>query len=148
MAYPIEASAAGNAATRPLISPNAAALAGRLLLATLFLLSGINKVTQPGPTMAYIAATGLPLAPLILAGSALIEIGGGIALALGYRTRLAGAVLAAFTLLAAAIFHSNFADQNQFIHFFKDVAITGGLLQVVAFGGGGLSFDSRSSRND
>ena len=145
MARPIQAQAAANSVARPLISPNAAALAGRVLLAMLFLLSGINKVAQPVPTLAYINAVGLPFAPVVLAGSALVEIGGSVALVLGYRTRFAAAVLAVFTVLAALIFHSNFADQNQFIHFFKNIAIAGGLLQVVAFGGGRLSLDGRTA---
>ena len=67
----------------------------------------------------------------------------GIALVFGYRTRLAAALLALFSLLAAIGFHSNFADQNQMIHFLKNVAMAGGLLQVVAFGGGRLSLDAR-----
>jgi len=145
MAHPIQAQVADNSVARPLISPNAAALAGRVLLAMLFLLSGINKVAQPDPTLAYINAVGLPFAPVVLAGSALVEIGGSVALVLGYRTRFAAAVLAVFTVLAALIFHSNFADQNQFIHFFKNIAITGGLLQVFAFGGGRLSLDGRTA---
>ena len=145
MAHPIEAPGADNSLARPLISPNAVALAGRVLLAMLFLLSGTAKVAQPGPTLAYINAVGLPFAPVVLASSALVEIGGSVALVLGYRTRLAAAVLALFTVLAALIFHSNFADQNQFIHFFKNIAIAGGLLQVVAFGGGRLSLDGRTA---
>lgn len=75
--------------------------------------------------------------------SALVEIGGGLALVLGYRTRFAAAVLAIFSFVAALFFHSNFADQNQMIHFFKNVAIGGGLLQVSAFGAGRLSLDAR-----
>jgi putative oxidoreductase len=52
-------------------------------------------------------------------------------------------VLAVFTVLAAVIFHSAFGDQNQMIHFLKNIAIAGGLLQVVAFGAGGFSLDNR-----
>ncbi|HEX8937054.1 MAG TPA: DoxX family protein [Sphingomicrobium sp.] len=122
------------------------ALAGRLLLAILFLLSGIGKLATPGMTLAYIRSVGLPVAPLALAASALVEIAGGTALILGYRSRFTAAILVAFTLLAALIFHSNFADQNQMIHFLKNVSIAGGLLQVVAFGGGGLSIDARARR--
>jgi putative oxidoreductase len=92
-------------------------------------------------------AAGLPLAPLGLASSALVELGGGIALILGYRTRFAAGALAVFAIVTALIFHSAFSDQNQFIHFFKNVAVAGGLLQVVAFGGGRLSLDARFSRS-
>jgi putative oxidoreductase len=122
------------------------ALAGRVLLAAIFVISGLGKVAAPAASLAYMRAAGLPLAPLGLAGAALIELGGGIALILGYRTRVVATVLAAFAIVTALIFHSAFADQNQLIHFFKNVAMAGGLLQVVSFGGGRLSLDARSSK--
>jgi putative oxidoreductase len=89
-----------------------------------------------------IASSGLPFAPVGLAFAVLVEVGGSIALMAGYRTRLVAAVIALFTLATALAFHTHFADQNQFIHFFKNLAIAGGLLQIVAFGGGRLSLDS------
>src|SRR5256885_12388788 len=119
------------------------ALTGRVLLAAIFMMSGLGKVAAPAATLAYMKAAGLPFAPVGLAGAALIELGGGLALILGYRTRVAAAVLAAFALVTAAIFHSALGDQNQLIHFFKNVAMAGGLLQVAAFGGGRLSLDAR-----
>ena len=122
------------------------ALFARVLLAMLFVLSGLGKVIAPEATLAYIKAAGLPFAPLALAGSALVELVGGTALIFGYRTRLAAVVLAVFTVMAALAFHSHFADQNQMVHFLKNLAITGGLLQVAAFGGGGFSLDGRRSR--
>jgi len=125
---------------------DAIALAGRVLIAAIFVMSGLGKITQPAASIAYITAAGLPLAPLGLAGSALVELGGGIALIFGYRTRFAAAVLAVFATVTALIFHSALSDQNQFIHFFKNVAVAGGLLQVVAFGGGRLSLDARLGR--
>ena len=122
------------------------ALAGRVLLAAIFVMSGLGKVAAPAATLAYMKAAGLPFAPVGLAGASLIELGGGLALILGYRTRLAATILAVFALVTAFIFHSALADQNQLIHFFKNVAIAGGLLQVVAFGGGRLSLDWRNSK--
>ena len=122
------------------------ALAGRVLLAAIFVMSGLGKVAAPAATLAYMKAAGLPFAPIGLAGSALVELGGGLALILGYRTRAAATVLALFALVTALIFHSALADQNQLIHFFKNVAMAGGLLQVAAFGGGGLSLDWRNSK--
>ena len=80
---------------------------------------------------------------LALGGSALIELGGGLALIAGYRTRAFAATLAVFSVVAALVFHSALYDQNQLIHFLKNFAIAGGLLQVVAFGGGRLSLDVR-----
>ena len=120
-----------------------AAFVGRLLIAAIFLISGAGKIAAPAGTVAYIASAGLPLPSLAFAGAATVELLGGLALVLGYRTRLVALVLAVFSILAALSFHSALADQNQFIHFFKNVAMAGGLLQVVAFGGGRLSLDAR-----
>lgn len=122
---------------------SAVALAGRVLLAAIFVLSGFGKIADPSGTIAYIGSAGLPLPQLAFAGAAAIELGGGIALILGYRTRIVAGALALFSLLAAFAFHSAFADQNQMIHFFKNLAMAGGLLQIVAFGGGRLSLDAR-----
>jgi putative oxidoreductase len=126
--------------------PEAIALLGRVLLSGIFVLSGLGKVAQPGATIAYIAATGLPLAQFAFVAAVLIELGGGIALILGYRTRLVATGLALFSLVTALAFHSALGDQNQLIHFLKNVAIAGGLLQVVAFGGGRFSLDARRSK--
>jgi putative oxidoreductase len=119
---------------------------GRLLIAAIFLLSGVGKIFNPTGTQAYIAAAGLPLPEISYAIALVVEIGGGLLLLLGYRTRLAALGLAIFTLMAAVGFHHNFADQNQMIHFLKNLAIAGGLLQIVTFGAGGFSLDARSGR--
>ena len=118
---------------------------GRLLLAAIFLISGIGKLLNPAGTIGYISAVGLPLPELGLALAVIVEIGGGLLLIAGYQARIAALALAALTLAAAIFFHSNFADQNQFIHFLKNLAIVGGLLQVVAFGAGRLSVDGRKA---
>jgi putative oxidoreductase len=117
--------------------------AGRAMISALFLLSGISKVTAPAMTIGYIQSVGLPLPSVAFAFSALVEIVGGLALLLGFRTRITASILFLFTLATAAFFHSHFSDQNQFIHFFKNVAIAGGLLNVLAFGGGRISLDGR-----
>ncbi len=119
-------------------------LIARVLLAAIFLLSGISKVFAPGPTQAYIASAGLPLPLLGYIVALVVEIGGGALLLVGYRTREAALVLALFTIVLALAFHNNFADQNQMIHFLKNLAIAGGLLQVTAFGAGSLSIDART----
>lgn len=125
------------------IGPAALPLVGRILIAAIFLLSGISKITAPAMMIVYIQSVGLPFPTLALIIAILIEVGGGIALILGYRTRLVAAVMAAFSIATALAFHNNLADQNQFIHFFKNVAMAGGLLQVVAFGAGRFSLDAR-----
>ena len=125
-------------------STNAAfALGGRFLLAILFILSGLSKLGAAAATQAYIAKAGLPLPVLAYVGTVAIELGAGLMLLVGYRTRAAALALALFTLAAAAFFHNQFGDRNQFIHFMKNLAICGGLLQVYAFGAGGLSVDGR-----
>jgi putative oxidoreductase len=119
------------------------ALTGRVLIAAIFILSGASKLADPAGTIGYIASAGLPLPQLAFAGAAAVELLGGLALVVGYRTRLVALALAIFSILAALSFHSALADQNQFIHFFKNIAMAGGLLQVVAFGGGRISLDAR-----
>ena len=108
-----------------------------------FLLSGVSKIAAPAMTQGYIAAVGLPL-PAVAYGIAIAaEVGGGLSLLLGYKTRAIAAAMAVFTLATALGFHTNFADQNQMIHFLKNLMIMGGLLQVAAFGAGRFSLDAR-----
>ncbi len=118
-------------------------LVGRVLLAAIFLISGFGKLTNPAGTIAYIEMAGLPLPTLAYGVAVVVEAIGGLALIVGYQTRLVALALAVFSLAAAVGFHGNLADTNQFIHFFKNVAMAGGLLQVVAFGAGRLSLDAR-----
>jgi putative oxidoreductase len=122
---------------------DAASLVGRVFLSAIFVISGVSKIAAPAATIGYIESAGLPLAPLGFALAVIVEILGGLALIAGYRTRLVAAGLAGFTLATALAFHGNLADQNQFIHFFKNIAMVGGLLQVVAFGAGRFSLDAR-----
>lgn len=117
------------------------AAAGRVLLAAIFVLSGIGKIANPDATIGYIASAGLPFAPAALIAAALIEVGGGLALIAGFRTRFVALVLAGFSVVAALAFHAHFSDQNQMIHFLKNLAMAGGLLQVAAFGSGRIGLD-------
>ncbi len=119
---------------------------GRVLIAFIFVLSGLSKIGNPTGTQAYIAAAGLPLPELAFWIAVVIEVGGGILLIVGYQTRAVAAVVALFTVAAALGFHTNFADQNQMINFMKNICMTGGLLQVVAFGAGAFSLDARAGR--
>jgi putative oxidoreductase len=116
---------------------------GRLMISTLFILAGLSKVAAPAMTIGYIQSVGLPLPSVAFGLAAFTEIVGGITLLLGYRTRIVAGVLFVFSLATAAFFHNHFSDQNQFIHFFKNIALAGGLLHVMAFGGGRLSLDGR-----
>lgn len=117
------------------------ATGGRVLLAAIFVISGIGKLADPSGTAAYIASTGMPAPQLGVWLAIAVELLGGLALIFGFRVRLVAALLAGFSLVTAAFFHADFADQNQTIHFLKNLGLAGGLLQVVAFGGGRLSLD-------
>ena len=123
------------------------AAAGRVLIALIYLFSGVGKILAPAATQAYIASAGLPAPVLVYVIAIVIELGGGILLVLGFRTRIAAGIMAAFTIAAALGFHHDFSNQDQLIHFMKNIAMTGGLLQVVAFGAGALSIDRRRRSN-
>src|ERR1700741_1649487 len=116
---------------------------GRLLIGLPFAMSGFGKLAAYGKTTVMMAAVGLPVPPLAYAVAVLVELGGGLLLVLGYQVRPVAIAQAIFTIAAAVSFHNNFADQNQMIHFLKDVMITGGLLQIAAFGAGTFSVDNR-----
>ena len=122
-------------------------LLGRLLIGLPFLVSGLGKVAAYGPTTAYISRVGLPLAPLGWVIAVAFEVGGGLLLILGFRARQVAAGLAVFTLATAVFFHTNFADQNQMVHFLKNIVIIGGLLQIAHFGAGRISVDARRLRD-
>jgi putative oxidoreductase len=120
--------------------------AGRLLIGLPFAMSGLGKLAAVGPTTEMIRAAGLPLPTLALALAVVVEVGGGLLLVAGFRTRIVATALALFAFATAVSFHSNFADQNQMIHFLKNMMIAGGLLQIVAFGAGALSLDNRRAK--
>jgi putative oxidoreductase len=121
-----------------------AELAGRELLAALFLLSGVGKIGAFATTAGYMQAVGVPgaLLPLVIA----TEVLGAVAIVVGWQTRVTAFLLAGFTLLSAALFHSDFGDQTQMIMFLKNVSIAGGFLLLVAHGAGRLSFDRKRAK--
>jgi putative oxidoreductase len=120
-------------------------LLGRVLIGVPLMLSGLSKLASHDATVGYIASVGLPFAQLGWLMAMAVEMGGAILLAVGYRTRIVALVVALFTLVTAIFFHRNFADQNEMIHFFKNIMLVGGLLQIVYFGAGPMSIDG--SRN-
>jgi putative oxidoreductase len=117
-------------------------LLGRVLIGAPFILSGLGKLAAHDPTVGYIASVGLPFPQVGWLIAMTVEMGGGALLLLGYRARLVALVVALFTVATAIFFHRNFADQNQMIHFLKNVMIVGGLLQIVYFGAGPMSIDA------
>jgi len=115
---------------------------GRLLVATLFIISGIGKIADPAATQAGIAAAGVPVPVLAYSVAVLVELGGGLLLIVGYRTKGVAVVMALFCVTTAFLFHRVPNDMNQHIHFLKNLAIAGGLLQLAAFGAGPVSLDA------
>jgi putative oxidoreductase len=119
-------------------------LAGRILIATIFVMAGASKITGYAGTAAYMESQGVPgaLLPLVIA----TELGGGLLVVLGLFTRYAALALAGFSILSAVLFHANFGDQAQQIMFMKNFAMAGGFLFLVAHGAGALSLDARIAK--
>ena len=116
-------------------------LVARVLMAHMFLIAGIGKITGYAGTKAYMTAMGVPgaLLPFVIA----LEIGGALAIIVGWQTRLVAYALAAFCVVAALIFHHNFADQMQMIMFMKNFTIAGGFLLLAVNGAGAFSLDKK-----
>ena len=120
-------------------------LIGRVGLSLIFIVSGWDKIAAYAGTQQYMAASGVPgaLLPLVIA----IELGGGIAILLGVFTRWIALALAAFSILAAVLFHlPHFSDTAQAINVWKNVAMAGGFCVLAAHGAGALSIDAKRGR--
>jgi putative oxidoreductase len=118
-----------------------------VLLAGIFLHEAWSKLTSYPAAVRYMEAFAVPgeLLPLAIA----VEAGCGLAILLGYQTRVAALILAGFCVVAAVVFHTKFGDRNQLLHFEKDLAIAGGFLILFAHGGGAFTLDAvLKSRRD
>ncbi|WP_338446878.1 DoxX family protein [Pelagerythrobacter marensis] len=123
-----------------------AAIIGRIMLAAIFILSGLNKVIDPAATAEYIeGATTLPGSLALPTG--VFELVLGLMLAIGLMTRISAILLAAFSLLTIFFFHNQFGDQQQLTAALKNLAMAGGLLVVFAYGQMRGSFDHMRERN-
>lgn len=120
-------------------------LLGRIMIAAMFLQSGIGKVGKYAVTGQYMVAKGVP--SLLLPFVIILEIAGSVAIILGWRTRLFAFLLAGFCVLAALLFHFNFADQMQSIMFMKNISIAGGFIIIFARGAGEFSLDAKRRKN-
>jgi len=114
---------------------------GRTLLALIFIISGFGKIASYAGTQGYMESMGVPgmLLPLVI----VLELLGGLAIVIGWQTRIVAFLLAGFTLLSALIFHNNLGDQMQMIQFLKNLALTGAFLLLVAVGPGPVAVDNR-----
>ena len=112
----------------------------RILISLIFVTSGLSKISGYEGTQGYMDAMGVPgaLLPLVIA----IEVLGGLAVMLGWQTRIAAFLLAGFSLLSALLFHANLGDQMQMIMFMKNISIAGGFLMIVSLGGGAFALDN------
>ena len=122
-------------------------LMARILLAAMFLMSGLHKISDPQGTQQYMMAMSMTwLTGFFYFGAIAVEIGGSLSLLLGYHARIGAWVLVLFMIPATLVFHTNFGDPNQMIHFLKNVSIMGGLLYVATYGAGALSMDAGLER--
>jgi len=116
-------------------------LTGRVLMSSIFIMAGINKISGYAGTQGYMESMGVPgaLLPLVI----LLQVGGGLAVLSGWHTRIAAFLLAGFCVLSALIFHADFGDQAQSILFMKNMAMAGGLLFLVSGGIHAWSIDAK-----
>jgi len=120
---------------------------GRILLAVIFIMAGLNKITgDAAGTMQYMESMGVP--GFLFWPTALFELLAGIAVLIGFQTRIVAVLLAGFCCLSAILFHANFADPMQAGMFMKNFAMAGGYLMLMVAGAGGYSVDSRKISAD
>lgn len=120
-------------------------LIGRIFISLIFLWAGIAKITDYAGKQGYMESVGVPgiLLPLVI----ILEIGGAIAVVLGWKTRWAALALAIFCILSAFLFHFDFSNQMQSILFMKNIAIAGGFAVIFAHGAGQLSLDYKFNKS-
>ena len=116
-------------------------LGGRILIGLIFVLAGLNKIVAIEGTQGYMEAMGVP--GILIYPTILFEVGAGLAIIIGYQTRIVALSLAAFSLITAFIFHNNLGDQTQFVMFMKNLSMAGGFLFLARDGAGQPSLDSR-----
>ena len=130
-----------------MIDPSYISLIGRLLLGIIFVMSGFQKVADPGGTQVFMQSMGITWATtMFYLGAIVIELVGGASLVLGLWSRFGAVLLVLFMIPTTLIFHANFGDPNQAIHFMKNLAMIGGLLYVYVYGPGERSMDAGVQR--
>jgi putative oxidoreductase len=121
-------------------------LIGRIMLALIFILAGVGKISDPAGTIGYMQSAGLP--GILLWPTIALELLGGLALAIGYKTRIVAFALAGFCILASVFFHHDFTNEINMYMFLKNISIAGGLLLLAVGGKTAFSVDNRRSQND
>lgn len=114
-------------------------LLARILLAALFVLAGYGKITTIAATQGYMESKGIP--GILVYPTILLELGGGIMIILGFKTRIVAALLAGFCMVSAVVFHSDLGDQGQFVLFMKNLGLAGGFLLLLQHGAGAVAID-------
>jgi putative oxidoreductase len=130
-------------AAQPTAAAGAIVAVGRVLLSLMFIYAGFGKLIDIGGTAGWFGSIGLPLPTILAVLVGLLEFFGGLAIFVGYKTRIAALAIAAFTIGATLIAHTNLADQVQQLFFLKNLSVTGGLLVLAGLGAGSLSVDAR-----
>lgn len=133
------------------VAADTAALAGRILLALMFILSGIGKIAAFAITAAVIASKGLPVAEVLAAVSIAVELGGGLAIVFGWKAREAAALIFLWMIPVTLIFHNPLGldpalAKEEVIHLEKNLSIMGGLLGVFAFGAGRFASERKQAQ--
>lgn len=132
-----------SAGTATAANASVAILAGRVLLSILFILAGFSKLTAIAGTAQWFASIGLPMPTVAAVGSGLVELLGGLAILVGFKTRIAAIVLALFTLAATAVAHLDFSQAGNALMLQKNLGLTGGFLLLAVLGAGAYSIDGR-----
>lgn len=118
-----------------------AMLVGRVLISYMFILSGFGKLTGIEGTQGYMEMMGVP--GILIYPTILVEILGGLAVLVGYQTRIAAVLLAGFCVLSGFLFHFDPSDQMQIVSLNKNMAMAGGFLFLIVHGAGRLSIEGR-----
>lgn len=132
-----------SAGTATAANASVAILVGRVLLSILFILAGFSKLTAIAGTAQWFASIGLPMPTVAAVGSGLVELLGGLAILVGFKTRIAAIVLALFTLAATAVAHLDFSQAGNALMLQKNLGLTGGFLLLAVLGAGAYSIDGR-----
>ncbi len=122
------------------------ALIGRVCLAAIFIILGATKISGFDGMVGYAASAGMPFPEIAIVLAIIIELGGGLMIALGWKTRWAAKALAVFLIVVTYFFHMNLADQGQMTMFLKNLSIFGGVLMLIAHGAGAYSIDAKMKK--